>query len=111
MEEIGLEVPRVGVRLTRSKRPMEIAEEIGFPIMVRPSFILGGTGTGIAPTTATFAQLASEGLAASPVGQILVERSIAGWKEFELEVMRDARGQLRRRLLHRELRPHGRPHG
>ena len=68
----------------------EIAEEIGYPIMVRPSFILGGKGTGIAEDAAHFAQLAAEGLAASPVGQILVEQSIAGWKEFELEVMRDA---------------------
>ena len=58
--------------------------------MVRPSFILGGKGTGIAEDAAQFAQLAAEGLAASPVGQILVEQSIAGWKEFELEVMRDA---------------------
>ena len=57
--------------------------------MVRPSFILGGKGTGIAEDAARFTQLAAEGLAASPVGQILVEQSIAGWKEFELEVMRD----------------------
>ena len=68
----------------------EIARLIGFPIMVRPSFILGGSGTGIAHGMEHFTQLAVEGLAASPVGQILVERSIAGWKEYELEVMRDA---------------------
>ena len=58
--------------------------------MVRPSFILGGKGTGIAEDAHAFGQLAAEGLAASPVGQILVEKSIAGWKEYELEVMRDA---------------------
>ena len=57
--------------------------------MVRPSFILGGKGTGIAEDAEHFVQLAADGLAASPIGQILVERSIAGWKEFELEVMRD----------------------
>src|ERR1700760_1215162 len=58
--------------------------------MVRPSFILGGKGSGIAEDATQFERLAAEGLAASPVGQILVEKSIAGWKEFELEVMRDA---------------------
>src|SRR5580698_4055170 len=89
MEEIGLEVPRSGFAHTLAEAE-EIAEEIGYPIMVRPSFILGGSGTGIAQDAAHFTQLAVEGLAASPVGQILVERSIAGWKEYELEVMRDA---------------------
>ena len=88
MESIGLEVPRSGFAHSL-REAEEIAEEIGYPIMVRPSFILGGKGTGIAPDAATFSRLAAEGLAASPVGQILVERSIAGWKEFELEVMRD----------------------
>ena len=89
MQEIGLEVPPSGFAHTLSEAE-EIAQDIGFPIMVRPSFILGGSGTGIARDAAHFTQLAVEGLAASPVGQILVERSIAGWKEFELEVMRDA---------------------
>ncbi len=89
MESIGLEVPRSGFAHSLSEAE-EIAHEIGFPIMVRPSFILGGKGTGIAEDAGQFGQLAAEGLAASPVGQILVEQSIAGWKEFELEVMRDA---------------------
>jgi carbamoyl-phosphate synthase large subunit len=89
MESIGLEVPRSGFAHSLQEAE-EIAAEIGFPIMVRPSFILGGKGTGIAEDEVRFAQLAAEGLAASPVGQILVEQSIAGWKEFELEVMRDA---------------------
>jgi carbamoyl-phosphate synthase large subunit len=88
MEEIGLEVPRSGFAHSLSEAE-EVAEEIGFPIMVRPSYILGGKGTGIAQDPEEFTQLAAEGLAASPVGQILVEQSIAGWKEFELEVMRD----------------------
>ncbi len=89
MEEIGLEVPRSGFAHSLQEAE-EIAADIGFPIMVRPSFILGGKGTGIAEDAAAFGRLAAEGLAASPVGQILVEKSIAGWKEFELEVMRDA---------------------
>jgi carbamoyl-phosphate synthase large subunit len=89
MEDIGLEVPESGFAHTLDEAE-GIALAIGFPIMVRPSFILGGSGTGIAHTMEHFTQLAGEGLAASPVGQILVERSIAGWKEYELEVMRDA---------------------
>ncbi len=89
MQEIGLEVPRSGFAHSLEEAE-EIAADIGFPIMVRPSFILGGKGTGIAEDADRFGQLAAEGLAASPVGQILVEQSIAGWKEFELEVMRDA---------------------
>ena len=89
MEDIGLEVPQSGFAHSLQEAE-EIAEDIGFPIMVRPSFILGGKGTGIAEDAEHFAQLAVDGLAASPIGQILVERSIAGWKEFELEVMRDA---------------------
>ncbi len=88
MEDIGLEVPRSGFAHSLTEAE-EIAAGIGFPIMVRPSFILGGKGTGIADGPTEFARLAAEGLAASPVGQILVEQSIAGWKEYELEVMRD----------------------
>jgi carbamoyl-phosphate synthase large subunit len=97
MQEIGLEVPRSGFAHSLDEA-VAIADEIGYPIMVRPSFILGGQGTGIARTPEEFARrdhhgewvgLAPEGLDASPVGEILVERSIAGWKEYELEVMRD----------------------
>ena len=88
MEDIGLEVPESGFAHTLDEAE-GIALAIGFPIMVRPSFILGGSGTGIAHTMERFTELAGEGLAASPVGQILVERSIVGWKEYELEVMRD----------------------
>jgi carbamoyl-phosphate synthase large subunit len=88
MVEIGLQVPKSGFAHS-SDEAMAIATEIGFPVMVRPSFILGGLGTGIAHDGPSFDRLAREGLAASPVGEILVERSVAGWKEYELEVMRD----------------------
>ncbi len=88
MEEIGLGVPRSGFAHSLDEA-VAIGEEIGFPVMVRPSYILGGAGTGIAPDAQTLARLAAEGLAASPVHEVLVERSIAGQKEFELEVMRD----------------------
>ncbi|HEY1831744.1 MAG TPA: carbamoyl-phosphate synthase large subunit [Acidimicrobiales bacterium] len=88
MQDIGLEVPRSGFAHSLEEAEI-IAKEIGFPIMVRPSFILGGKGTGIALDEQEFTHLAIEGLDASPVSQILVEQSIAGWKEYELEVMRD----------------------
>jgi carbamoyl-phosphate synthase large subunit len=105
MMDIGLEVPessfvRAPIRsgLDGIDRPdiaaglelaLAVAEDVGYPIIVRPSFILGGAGTGIAKDSGDFAVLARAGLAASPVAEILIERSIAGWKEFELEVMRD----------------------
>ncbi len=88
MTEIGLGVPASGLAHDLDEATA-VAEEIGYPIMVRPSFILGGAGTGIAPDAAGFGELARAGLEASPVKEILVERCIAGWKEFELEVMRD----------------------
>jgi len=88
MEEIGLEVPSSGFAHSLDEA-MAAGERIGFPLMVRPSFILGGAGTGTAADRAELARVAAEGLAASPVHQVLIERSIAGWKEFELEVMRD----------------------
>jgi len=89
MGDIGLAVPESGFAHSLEEA-IPIAQEIGFPIIIRPSFILGGAGTGIAHDLTQFVQLATEGIAASPVKEILVERSIAGWKEYELEVMRDA---------------------
>ena len=88
MEEIGLACPRSGFAHSLDEA-LAIGESIGYPIMVRPSFILGGAGTGIAPSRERLVQLASEGLDASPVNEVLIEESIAGQKEFELEVMRD----------------------
>ena len=88
MGEIGLEVPASGFASSLDEA-MAVGEAVGFPLMVRPSFILGGAGTGTAHDRETLARVAAEGLAASPVSTVLIERSIAGWKEFELEVMRD----------------------
>ncbi len=88
MTEIGLAVPESGFAYDLAAAT-EVADGIGYPLMVRPSYILGGAGTGIAVDRFGFERLAAEGLAASPVSEILVERSIAGWKEYELEVMRD----------------------
>ena len=70
------------------------AEEIGYPVIVRPAFTLGGTGGGIAEDETALREFAATGLAASRVGQILVERCIAGWKEIEFEAVRDAKGNV-----------------
>ncbi len=88
MADIGLGVPESGFAHDVDEA-LAIAQRIGWPIIIRPSYILGGAGTGIAEDDVALRRLAREGIAASPVGEILVERSIAGWKEFELEVMRD----------------------
>jgi carbamoyl-phosphate synthase large subunit len=88
MIEIGLSVPTSGIAHGLAEA-MEVVEEIGLPVIIRPAYILGGRGTGIASTSAEFEVRAADGLAASPIGEILIEKSIAGWKEYELEVMRD----------------------
>src|SRR5437879_5616704 len=88
MEEIGLAVPESGFATTLGDA-MEVAEQVGYPLIVRPSFILGGGGTGVAHSADEMRDIAERGLAASPVTEILIEQSVVGWKEFELEVMRD----------------------
>ncbi len=88
MTEIGLAVPESGFAYTLGEA-MEVGRSIGFPIIIRPSYILGGAGTGIAYDREELERIAAAGLAASPISEILIERSIAGWKEYELEVMRD----------------------
>ena len=88
MQKIGLEVPRSGLAHSLEEA-RATAYEIGFPLIIRPSFTLGGTGGGVVPTEEHFDELAGRGLSASMISEILIEESIAGWKEFELEVMRD----------------------
>jgi carbamoyl-phosphate synthase large subunit len=88
MQEIGLAVPSSGFAYSLEEA-MTVGREIGFPIIIRPSYILGGAGTGIAHDEDQLRKLAAAGLDASPITEILVEQSIAGWKEYELEVMRD----------------------
>ena len=84
-----LDVPRAGTA-TSLDEALDLGEAIGYPLIVRASFTMGGGGSGFATDRRELASLAARGLEASPVGEILVEESIAGWKEFELEVMRDA---------------------
>jgi len=73
---------------------LEFAKEIGYPVIVRPAFTLGGSGGGIAADESALRDIAANGLSISPIGQILVERSVAGWKEIEYEVMRDRNGNV-----------------
>jgi carbamoyl-phosphate synthase large subunit len=88
MSRAGLETPRAGTARSLD-RALELGDELGYPLIVRPSFTLGGGGSGFARTRAELERVASRSLAASPVTEILIEESVAGWKEFELEVMRD----------------------
>ena len=88
MTEIGLQSPPSGVAHT-AEQADELLEQLGLPVIIRPAYILGGKGATIASTPEEFAAAVTNGLAASPISEILVEASIAGWKEFELEVMRD----------------------
>src|SRR5215218_9706209 len=88
MREIGLDVPQSGVARSLPEA-IELAKTLGFPLVIRPSFTMGGVGGGIAYNVEEFRDLAERGIDLSPVHEILVEESVIGWKEFELEVMRD----------------------
>jgi carbamoyl-phosphate synthase large subunit len=88
MKRIGLTCPE-GRIATTWEEAVEIGEWTGYPAIIRPAFTLGGSGGGIAYNRAEFESIVRGGLAASPVSQVLIERSLLGWKEFELEVMRD----------------------
>jgi carbamoyl-phosphate synthase large subunit len=88
MREIGLDVPQSGVARSLPEA-VELARTLGFPLVIRPSFTMGGVGGGIAYNIEEFRDLAERGIELSPVHEILVEESVIGWKEFELEVMRD----------------------
>jgi carbamoyl-phosphate synthase large subunit len=88
MESIGIEVPASGLARSLGEANV-LVERIGFPAIIRPSFTLGGVGAGIAYNVEEFRELAERGLESSPVHEILIEESVIGWKEFELEVMRD----------------------
>jgi carbamoyl-phosphate synthase large subunit len=93
MQKIGLDLPRSANAYTRDEA-MAQAQKIGFPIIIRPSFTLGGTGGSIAYNIEEFKELAKIGLESSMISEILIEESVAGWKEFELEVMRDKKDNV-----------------
>ncbi len=88
MVKIGLEVPRSGIARTMEEA-WGVVDEIGFPLIIRPSFTLGGSGGSVAYNREEFQEFAKSGLDLSPVTEILIEESVLGWKEYELEVMRD----------------------
>ncbi|EAT16304.1 carbamoyl-phosphate synthase large subunit [Desulfuromonas acetoxidans] len=88
MDSIGVAVPRSGLAHNYDEA-MVVIEEVGFPAIIRPSFTLGGTGGGIAYNREEYEAMAVAGIDASPTDEILVEESVIGWKEYELEVMRD----------------------
>jgi len=88
MEKIGLDLPKSSF-IYSMEEAEEIAESIGFPIVVRPSFTLGGSGGGIAYNMEEFFDIVSGGLRLSPISEVMLEESVIGWKEYELEVMRD----------------------
>ena len=93
MNKIGLRIPKSGFA-TNMHEVEQVAQEIGFPIIVRPSFTLGGTGGGVAYNPEELAIVAKSGLDASFITQVMLEESVLGWKEYELEVMRDHVGNV-----------------
>ncbi len=93
MEEIG-EPISYGIAVTTIEDAEAAAEEIGYPVVVRPAYTLGGTGGGVAYDVDELREIVESGLAASLVGQVLIEKSLLGWKEVEYEVMRDSAGNV-----------------
>ncbi|WP_084418052.1 carbamoyl-phosphate synthase large subunit [Henriciella litoralis] len=106
MDRIGLENPKAAIiaapeirndegkivrydRIEGLRLAMEVLEEVGLPAIIRPAYTLGGTGGGVAYNVEEYEEIVRSGLAASPVGQVLVDESLLGWKEFEMEVVRD----------------------
>ena len=93
MQKIGLDVPKSAL-VKNVKEGLEFAGKIGFPVIVRPSFTLGGSGGGIAYNREEMTEVLSRGLDFSPVHEALIEESVLGWKEYELEVMRDTKDNV-----------------
>ena len=93
MARIGLDLPRSGFARNMDEAN-RVTELLGYPLVIRPSFTLGGTGGGIAYNVDEFQEIGARGLELSMIGEILIEESVIGWKEFELEVMRDIRDNV-----------------
>ena len=93
MREIGLKVPDSKV-VASVDDALAFADEIGYPILIRPSYTMGGAGGGVAYDSDELRRVATNGIHQSPVGEVLVDRSLLGWKEYELELMRDAKGNF-----------------
>src|SRR5659263_788630 len=93
MTKLGLEVPHSEATLT-VEGAEKIAKELGYPVVIRPAYTMGGTGGGIVYNLEELRLIASRGISASLIGQILVEESVIGWEELELEVVRDSKNQM-----------------
>ena len=93
MSEIGLKVPKSGIA-HNMQEAIDVVNEISFPVIIRPSFTLGGTGAGVAYNKEEFEEVVKWGLEQSPVNEVLIEQSVLGWKEYELEVMRDKKDNV-----------------
>lgn len=93
MAEIGLDVPRSDIANTMEEA-RAVVQDIGFPVVIRPSFTLGGTGGALVYNVEEFEHLAARGLEQSMISEILIEESVLGWKEYELEVMRDTKDNV-----------------
>src|ERR1700737_1813090 len=93
MQKIGLDVPKSAL-VNNPKDGLEFAGKIGFPVIIRPSFTLGGSGGGMAFNREELLEVLARGLDFSPVHEALIEESVLGWKEYELEVMRDMRDNV-----------------
>jgi carbamoyl-phosphate synthase large subunit len=92
MNRLGIDMPRSDIA-TSYEDALRVVKEIGLPVVIRPAYTMGGTGGGFAYNMEEFQTIATRGLSVSPVSQILVEESVLGWEELELEVVRDAKGQ------------------
>ena len=93
MQNIGLDLPQSGLAYDMDEA-IKVSEEIGFPLIIRPSFTMGGTGGGVVNNLEEFKKIAALGLRNSMISEILIEESISGWKEYELEVMRDKKDNV-----------------
>src|SRR5438552_18284418 len=93
MQKIGLDVPKSAL-VNNTKDGLEFAGKIGFPVIIRPSFTLGGSGGGMAFNREELMEVLARGLDFSPVHEALIEESVLGWKEYELEVMRDMKDNV-----------------
>jgi carbamoyl-phosphate synthase large subunit len=93
MEELGIDVPKSKIAYSVEEAET-VATELGYPVIVRPAFTLGGTGGGLVYNVEELRVIASRGIAASMVGQVLIEESVEGWEELELEIIRDSKNQI-----------------
>ena len=106
MNKLGIEMARSEVAYS-VEEALAIADKLGYPVVLRPAYTMGGAGGGLVYNVEELKTVCARGLQASLVGQVLVEESIIGWEELELEVVRDAKRQYDYGVLYRKYRPNG----